>query len=407
MGGNRLRVTLEQEPDGAGTRIGWPTAASAAGALLAACALVGCGSDEDPARSGPDRPAGAGPERRAAPPRPASAPRSTRAAVDRLTLRQQVGQVIVLAFAGTEPPAYVRRALREGRTAGAILFGQNVQSAGQLRALTAALQQAGGGSALVMTDQEGGPIRIVPFAAPSVGQAAQATPERAAAEARAAARDLRGLGINVTLTPVADVISAPDAALAGRAFSGDAATVARRVRAAVMQYGAGRVGATAKHFPGFGVATANTDDQPVTVGRLGAGDLAPFKSAIAADVPLIMASHALYPALDGERIASQSARILKGLLRARLRFRGVVITDSMEAEAVTDRSSITVAAERALLAGSDLLLFTGDGSFRPVSQHLLALAQKSPRVRARVREAAGRVLALKQRLGLRAPPAAR
>ena len=374
-----------------------------AGAVALLCALsavAACGGDEDPGRSGPALPRDPGA-------RPATTGgRGTppaRAAVDRLTLRQQVGQIVVLAFGGTEPPEYVTRALRERRTAGVILFGGNVESPRQLRALTGSLQRAAAGGALVMTDQEGGPIRIVPFAAPSVGQASQDSEAAAAREARDAARDLRRLGVNVNLAPVADVPSVPGAALGGRAFPGDAATIARRVRSAVGAYRAGRVGATVKHFPGLGAASENTDDAPVTVNRFGAGDLEPFKAAIGAGAPLVMASHALYPSLDRDRIASQSPRILRSLLRERLGFRGVVITDSMEADAVTARSSVEVAAERALMAGSDLLLFTGDGSFRPVSLHLNALTRRSPAARARLREAASRVLALKRRLGLRAP----
>lgn len=369
-----------------------------AGTLLASAA--GCGS-QDPASSGPDRPAGAGgpqPTARTTPPRPPH----QRQPVDRLSLRQQVGEVVVLAFGGADAPEYVRRALREGRTTGAILFGGNVQSAGQLRRLTGELQSASGHRALVMTDQEGGPIRIVGFAPPDVGQARQATPQAAAAQASAAARALRGLGVNVTLTPVADV-AIPGAAVAARTFGSDPDSVAERVGAAVRAYAQGGVAATAKHFPGFGRATENTDFAAVTIRGVGAGDLAPFKRAIADGVPLVMASHGLYPQLDPDHIASQSPAILNGLLRERLGFRGVVITDSMEAKAVTSRSPIEVAAQRALTGGADLLLFTGDGSFRPVSLHLYAEARRSPALRARLRVAASRVLALKRRLGLRAP----
>ena len=363
-------------------------------ALLALLALVlaGCGGESSPSR--PSRPATT----------PASSPPAAIAEVDRLSLRRQVGEVLVLAFAGTSPPGYVTRALREGRVSGAILFGGNVQGPAQLRALTASLQRASGRRALVMTDQEGGDFHILPWAAPHTGQAAQATPTQAAAQARAAARDLRAVGVNVTLAPVADV-GRPGSALAGRAFPGGPRRVAAAVRAAVGAYRAGRVAATAKHFPGMGAAAANTDDAPATM-PLTAGDLVPFRAAVAAGVPLIMASHATYPNVDGARLASQSPALLRDLLRERLGFRGTVITDSIEAEAVTRRASIETASQRALLAGADLILMTGDGSFRPISLAFLRRARRDPAFRARVREAAGRVLALKRWLGLR-PPAGR
>jgi beta-N-acetylhexosaminidase len=140
--------------------------------------------------------------------------------------------------------------------------------------------------------------------------------------------------------------------------------------------------------------------------RLAASDLEPFKAAIAAGVPLIMASHARYPNVDGRNLASQSPALLNDLLRGRLGFRGTVITDSIEARAVTGRSSVAVASQRALLAGADLILMTGDGSFRPVSLSLLARARRDRVFRARVRAAAARVLALKRTLGLAVSPPA-
>ena len=328
-------------------------------------------------------------------------PSRPRTPVDRLTLRQQVGQVLVLAFGGTRAPDYVLRALREGRVAGVILFGGNVSGPPQVRALTASLQRASGRGALVMTDQEGGQFHILPWAAPSSGEADQATPAQAAGQARAAARDLRAVGVNVTLAPVADV-GRPGSALAARTFPGGARQVASSVAAAVKAYRAGGVGATAKHFPGLGAATSNTDDAPASV-RLAATDLEPFKAAIAAGVPLVMASHALYPNVDGGHLASQSPALLRDLLRGRLGYRGAVITDSMEAEAVTSRSSVETASQRALLAGADLILMTGDGSFRPVSLSLLARARHDRAFRARVRAAAARVLTLKRSLGLNPP----
>ncbi len=169
-----------------------------------------------------------------------------------------------------------------------------------------------------------------------------------------------------------------------------------------------RVGATAKHFPGLGRATENTDDTAVTISasrtELERTDLLPFVAAMRAGAPLIMSSHALYPALDRRRIASQSPAILRDLLRGQLGFEGAVVTDSIEAQAVLDRSGVAAAAERSLEAGNDLILMTGSGSFNQVQPRLLARARRDPRFRARVTQAAGRVLALKRRLGLAAPP---
>jgi beta-N-acetylhexosaminidase len=322
------------------------------------------------------------------------------APVDGLTLRQQVGQLIVLRFAGTTAPAYVRAALHERRAAGAILFRDNVVTPGQLRELTRGLRRAAG-RPVVAVDQEGGAIRILPWAPPSRSAPAQAAAGAVRSDARAAAAALRRAGVTVSLAPVGDVPSVADAALASRSFSRDPATASAAMRASVAGWRAGGVAATAKHFPGLGGATVNTDFGPATIRRsraqLEATDLPPFAAAIRAGVPLVMVGHARYPALDPEHIASQSPAIVDGLLRDRLGFRGVVVTDSMEARASLATGTITTVSERAVRAGADLVLLTGRGSYAPVFAHLLDVAQRSPAFRARVRESAARVLALKQR----------
>ncbi len=304
-------------------------------------------------------------------------------------------------------PGYVRRILREGRGGGVILFADNVAGPGAVRRLTATLQRAASGSALVATDQEGGEARIIPFAGPGDGQAQLAGPAAARAAAAAAGRELARLGVNVNLAPVVDVAT-PGGALRGRSFPGDARAVGASAAAAVRGYGPRPpVAPTVKHFPGLGAAPANTDDGPVTVdatrAQIEARDLPPFRAAIAAGVPLVMASHALYPALDPRRIASQSPLILGRLLRRRLGFDGVIVTDSIEARAVLTRSGVAAAAVRSVGAGADIVLSTGSGSYRDVYDALLAATRRSPAFRARVRDAAARVIALKRRMGLRLP----
>ena len=367
--------------------------AVAAGLALIVGIAVGAGSGDDapkpPAAATPDTPA-----------RPRAA---AVGAAAKLSLRKQVGQLIVMRFNGAGPPAYVPRALRGGRAAGVILFKDNVASRPALEALVAKLQRAAGGAALVATDQEGGAIRNLPWAAPATGQAGAATAERARDDARAAARDLRAAGVNVNLAPVGDVAGA-GSVMSGRAFPGDAEQVAALTRAAVEGYRGTRVAATVKHFPGLGAASENTDDAPVSLTRspqqLLGEDLPPFRAAIAARVPLVMASHALYPTLDADAIASQSRYVLHRLLRERLGFRGVVVTDSLEARAVTERAGPAVAAVRSVRAGADLILTTGAGSHLRVLRALVAEAQRSPAFRKRVEESAARVLALKKDLGL-------
>jgi beta-N-acetylhexosaminidase len=327
-----------------------------------------------------------------------------------LPLRRAVGELLVTAFDGTAAPGYLRRRLRDGQGAGVILFGGNVVDAAQLRRLTRSIQRAARGGALIATDQEGGEIRNVPFAGPVSGQSEVSSPAAAGAAARQAARGLRDGGVNVNLAPVADVEPpVGGGALPGRLYPGPPRRVASLTTAALRAHAREGVAATVKHYPGLGRATVNTDDGSATIGAsraaLEAADLEPYRAAVAADAPLVMAGHALYPAFDPADIASQSRVLLTDVLRERLGFRGVAITDSIEAQAVLDRSGVATAAVRSVAAGADVVLMTGSGSWNLVYPHLLRAARRSPRFRARVRESAQRVLALKRRLGLRIPSA--
>lgn len=364
-------------------------AALAAAALAALTAGIAVGAGDDP---GGDRSAA----REATP--QARALAVAREAVDGMSLRQQVGQVTISSFPGTAPPAYIRRRLRARETAGVILFGGvNGGDRASWRRLTRLLQGAAGGRALVMVDQEGGDIRTLEYAGPASGQPFQGSPAEVRRSARAAGRQLRAAGVRVNLAPVADVPRA-GSVMATRSFAGDERGIAARTRASIRGLREAHVGATAKHFPGLGAARVNTDDGPATVQTPIDRDLVPFRAAIAEGVPLVMLSHASYPALDGNRIASQSREVVTGLLRDRLGFEGVIVTDSLEAAAVLAESGIAEAAERSIRAGADLILMTGSASWKDVYPRLLATARRDPAFRARIRASAARVLALKAAL---------
>jgi beta-N-acetylhexosaminidase len=185
-----------------------------------------------------------------------------------------------------------------------------------------------------------------------------------------------------------------------RAFSRDAQRTAGAVSAAIKGWSEAGVAPTVKHFPGLGATTVNTDRGSTTIGgaRPTAQDLIPFKAAIQAGVPVVMSSHAVYPAFDAGHIASQSPAVLKDLLRGKLGFKGVVMTDSIEAAAVRATGTTEQAAIRSIEAGNDIVLTTGSGSWIRVYRALLNRAKASKAFRTRVRESAARVLALQDSL---------
>ena len=211
---------------------------------------------------------------------------------------------------GTAVPQYVLTAPRAAGGGGSSSAATSVAAA---CTLTAALRAAEGPCAV---EQEGGDGRIVPWAPPEPSEPAQAAEGTVGRDARRAGLALSRAGINVSLAPVADVPSVAGSALASRSFSTDPKRASTAVAASVAGWRAGGVAATAKHFPGLGAATVNTDDGPVTIRRsrskLLAGDLPPFEAAIRAGVPLVRVSHARYTALDRSHVASQSRAIIEG-----------------------------------------------------------------------------------------------
>jgi beta-N-acetylhexosaminidase len=282
---------------------------------------------------------------------------------------------------------------------GGVIFVSHWSSSAQIAAAGAQVRAAacrGGTPALLAVDQEGGLIRRLPWAEPAASARTLGASSTAhvATEARATAAALRKAGIDIDFAPVADTQLSPRSFLGDRTFSYDPTIVARDVAAFVEGLQSGHVAATAKHFPGLGAATLNTDDHSVSVRRV---RLQPFRSAIAAGVQLVMVSNASYPELDPSGApAVFSHQIVSGLLRDKLGFEGVVVTDALDAPSP---AATPHAPARAISAGVDLLLYTSASAARRGYESLLADAQASPVLQQRIAAAAARIQALKEWLG--------
>ena len=292
--------------------------------------------------------------------------------VTRLSAQQLAGQRIIYAYAGLKPPASLLSAIRAGEAGGVIFFAPNVSSVSQLRGVIAQLQRASLASPLhtrllMLTDQEGGEVRRLPgppaLSEKQIGHSANGASLAAAAGAGAGV-NLRGAGVNVNLAPVLDVYRQAGNFIDEfqRSYSSNPATVARLGEAFISAQQGKGVAATAKHFPGLGTAgrSQNTDLRPVklnaSLATLRAVDEAPFKSAIASGVKLVMTSWATYPALDASRPAGLSSKVIGGELRGRLGFKGVTITDGIDAGSLASFGSLSRRAVLAAAAGADLIL---------------------------------------------------
>jgi beta-N-acetylhexosaminidase len=289
-----------------------------------------------------------------------------------LTLAQQAGQRVIFSYPGATPPASLLDQISAGEVGGVIFFGENITSLAQIAGVVAQLKEAHDASPvrsplLLMTDQEGGIVRRLP-GEPTLSEkqiGASADPVAAAANAGVGAgQNLAGVGMNVNLAPVLDVYRQAgnfDDQF-GRSYSSDPNVAAECGSAFVTAQQQLGIAATAKHFPGLGAATAaqNTDLAPVTLdvplGDLRSIDELPFRSAIAAGVRLVMASWAVYPALDPKLPSGLSPTIIDGELRRRLKFRGVTITDALEAGAIAAFGTPAQCGVLAAQAGMDVLL---------------------------------------------------
>lgn len=298
----------------------------------------------------------------------------------KLTPAQLAGQRVIFSYPGLTPPASLLDQISAGEAGGVIFFGENITSLSQIAAVVAQLNEAHAASPvrsplLLMTDQEGGIVRRLPgepvLSEKQIGESADPAAEAADAGAGAGA-NLAGVGMNLNLAPVLDVYRQAgnfDDEF-GRSYSMDPNVCAECGAAFVTAQQKLGIAATAKHFPGLGAATVdqNTDLGPVTLdvplADLRSIDERPFLAAIAAGVRLVMTSWAVYPALDPELPSGLSPTIVGRELRQRLKFRGVTITDALEAGAIASFGTPAQCGVLAAQAGMDVLL----ASARDVSE---------------------------------------
>ena len=298
--------------------------------------------------------------------------------------------------------------IRNGKMGGVILLRNGWLTRRTAATVTAELQQAAcarGEPLLIAVDQEGGLVRRLPWASPTEAPAYMSSPSVARSQAWDAAADLRSVGIDVDFAPVVDTPGRGGNFLGSRAFSSSRTWNASLGGAFVGGLQKNGIAATAKHFPGLGLASGNTDKGRIVIRAAGwklRQGLLPFQAAVRAGVKLVMVATAVYPKLDGsKRPAAFSSTIIHGLLRTKLGFKGVTVTDSLTAPAA-DRIPHT--ATRAMLAGSDLLIFGAESASERGYSTLVADEAGSPRLQARLTQAAARIRALKAWLAAHGGP---
>ena len=274
----------------------------------------------------------------------------------------------MLGFDGQILPAELVEYLERG-LAGVVLYKRNFRSVEQLRELTAEIRRAARRPVLIGIDQEGGTRFALdePFTAwPSAAELGRAHDIGLTEQvARAMAVELRVAGCNLNFAPMLDLNVNPESPVTkDRSFGADPHLVAKMGVAFARGLRAGRVLSCAKHFPGHGDTSVDPHhDLPVfsgTMERLESTELIPFAAAVTAGVATIMTAHILLPNIDPERPASLSRKMLDGVLRRHMGFRGVILADDLGMGAIAKRFGPGEAAVETFRAGSDIAMLCHD-----------------------------------------------
>jgi beta-N-acetylhexosaminidase len=329
-----------------------------------------------------------------------------------MSLAERIGQLFMVGFDGTEVTPDLRAWMATYGWGGVIIFGRNVESPAQLLTLTQGLQEAvrarGHTPLLIAVDQEGGRVARLkaPFTAfPSMARVGQTgSAQLASRVGEAIAAELAAVGINVDMAPVLDVRSNPANTVIGdRAFSTDPQGVARLGTAFMRGMHAAGVLAVGKHFPGHGDTLLDSHVAlPVcerTIAQLNACELLPFRAVIAAGLEAIMTAHVIYQAWDSCLPATLSSSVLTGILRGKMGFQGVIVSDDLGMAAVAETVPWEEVTVQALRAGVDLLLICHHRERQEQAYtRVLSAVQRGELPEALVDRAVARIHTLKLRL---------
>ncbi len=329
-----------------------------------------------------------------------------------LPLELKIGQMIVAGFPGTALSGSSFESLARSRKIGnAILFARNIGTPEELfeltRSIKALMLRETGFPPLIAIDQEGGMVTRIrsgaTFFPGAMACSAAGSLGDAGRMALAMGRELRALGVNFNLAPVADVNLNPANPVIGvRSFGEDPGRVSLFASAYARGFRRAGILCAAKHFPGHGDTDVDSHlglpTVPHGLDRLRGVELVPFKRLISEGIPAIMTAHILFPALEpGGLPATLSSAVLTGLLRRELGFKGLIVTDCLEMGAIA--GGFPEAAVLAVEAGADLLFVSHTPEAQERAAVSIAEAVRAGRIsESRIDESVSRILSVKKSL---------
>ncbi|MGH7826024.1 MAG: beta-N-acetylhexosaminidase [Candidatus Binatia bacterium] len=333
-------------------------------------------------------------------------PEFLNARVSMLTLRQKIGQMLMVGVSGLDLSRQERTLFRDYPFGGFILFKNNCSEPAQILSLCRSLWEAGKNQPpFIAIDQEGGRVHRLPQpfthfpAAALLGR--KGDPDLALRAGRAAAAELSLLGVNLDFAPVLDVDSNPNNPIIGdRSFGSTPDRVVKIASAWIRGLRAGGIIPCGKHFPGHGDTEKDSHFcLPVvekSVETLRALELTPFVHACRERIESLMTAHVLFRSLDRDYPATLSHKIVTGILRRELGYGGVVFGDDMEMKAVTDNYGTAEAVALGIGAGVDVFMYCHDQSAAVSAfDFVVREAEKDRRLAARVEESYNRIQGLK------------
>jgi len=324
-----------------------------------------------------------------------------------MNLREQIGQLMIVGVDGLELSPLECAWIKLIGPAGVILFRRNIEEPSQVTALLREATEAAGAPLFRCVDLEGGLVdRLRDLIAPMPSAAAVFATGKVTnftRHGRLIAREVKALGFNTTFAPVLDLaLPASTAVMRTRAVSANPDDVIAYAGAFLAGLNAEAILGCGKHFPGLGGGMLDSHHATPRIDRtwhqLWTEDLAPFR-ALAAKLPLIMVAHAAYPETAEPNPASISRYWISTILKKRIGFLGLVLSDDMEMGGILAHCSIEEAAVQAVLAGTDLIEICRDPALiLRAYEALLTEAERSPAFRKRVASSSRRVTESKHRL---------
>jgi beta-N-acetylhexosaminidase len=383
----------------------WPAAVAlflggAASMAILLVLVIGSGSGSAATRNGhrPHRLRTAG-EASAARARP-KAREAESPPAERPSIARMAGQRFMVGLRGVEPSQALLADARRGAIGGAVLFPEGASPAAVKTAVAKLQQAAEAGDnprLLIATDQEGGPVKRFQDAPPHKPLSSLSS-YAALREGQMTGIFLRRYGINVDLAPVVD-LGLPESFMTKerRTISSNPDEVTKIASAFDDGLEANAM-PVAKHFPGLGGASTNTDEGRTVVEAGLASSLKPYKALIYGNVPAIMLSTAIYATLDPSHGAAWSRRIVGGLLRREMGFRGLAISDDLSSAGVADSlPSVGAAAIDSAKAGVDIVMIADPESFPSAYEALLSAAEKGRISEQNLTSSYDRILLAKER----------